>query len=131
MAMATLGLLCPNKRVSAPPVRAKAGDFASVADALRAWTKSTDVVKCFNTTGFNVMANPQFGAVAADMFMAGSSSRAKEIARQLARDAGFAECYDLGGDERILLLECLAGIWIDLAMVQGQGREIAFKLLRR
>jgi hypothetical protein len=112
-------------------VRAKAGEFASVADALRSWTKSTDVVKCFNITGFNVMENPTFGGVAADMFMAGSSSRAKEIARQLARDAGFAECHDLGGDERIPLLESLAAIWIDLAMVQGQGRNIAFKLLRR
>ena len=40
-------------------VRAKAGDFGSVADALRSWTKSTDVVKCFNITGFNVMENPQ------------------------------------------------------------------------
>ena len=56
-------------------VRTKAGEFASVADALRSWTKSADVVKCFNTTGFNVMENPQFGGVAADMFMAGSSSR--------------------------------------------------------
>ena len=91
-----------------------------------------DVVKCFNTTGCNVMANPKFGGAAADMFMAGSSSRAKEIARQLALDAAhFAECYDLGGDERIPLLESLTGIWIDLAMVQGQGREIAFKLLKR
>jgi hypothetical protein len=43
----------------------------------------------------------------------------------------FAECYDLGGDERFPLLESLAAIWIDLAMVQGQGREIAFKLLKR
>jgi hypothetical protein len=112
-------------------VRTRAGEFASVADALRSWTKSSDVVKCFNTTGFNVMENPDFGGTAADMFMAGSSSRGKEIARQLAREAGFAECYDLGGDERIPLLESLAGIWINLAMVQGQGREIAFKLLKR
>jgi len=112
-------------------VRTKAGEFASVADALRAWTESADVVKCFNTTGFNVMENPRFGEVAADMFMASSSARAKEIARRLAQDAGFAECYDLGGDDRIALLESLAGIWIDLAMFQGQGREIAFKLLKR
>ena len=112
-------------------VRTRPGEFASVADALRSWTNSTDVVKCFNTTGFNVMENPKFGEMAADMFMAGSSARAKEIARQLARDAGFDECYDLGGDERIPLLESLAGIWIDLAIVQGQSREIAFKLLKR
>ena len=77
------------------------------------------------------MENPQFGEMAADMFMAGSSARGKEIARQLARDAGFAECYDLGGDDRVPLLESLAGIWIDLAMAQGQGRNIAFKLLKR
>jgi predicted dinucleotide-binding enzyme len=112
-------------------VRSRAGEFASVADALRSWTSSTDVVKCFNTTGFNVMDDPAFDGVAADMFMAGSSSRAKAIARRLAQDAGFAECYDLGGDERIALLESLAGIWIDLAMSQAQGREIAFKLLKR
>jgi predicted dinucleotide-binding enzyme len=55
-----------------------------------------DVVKCFNTTGFNVMEDPKFGGVAADMFMAGSSSRAKATASQFARDAGFAECYDRG-----------------------------------
>ena len=112
-------------------VRAKAEGFASVADALRSWTRSTDVVKCFNITGFNVMANPRFGEMAADMFMAGSSARGKEVARQLALDAGFAECYDLGGDDRVPLLESLAGIWIDLAMAQGQGRNIAFKLLKR
>lgn len=74
-------------------VGTKAGEFASVAGALRSWTNSTDVVKCFNTTGFNVMANPQFGGIAADMFMAGSSSRAKEIARRLAQDAGFAVSF--------------------------------------
>jgi len=75
------------------------------------------------------MANSQFGGVAAEMFMAGSRSRAD--ARQLARDARLAECHDLAGDERIPLFESLAGIWIGLAMVQGQGREIAFKLLKR
>lgn len=112
-------------------VRARAGDFGSVAEALLGWTRSEDVVKCFNTTGFNVMQNPMFGGVAADMFMAGSSHRAKEVARRLAVDAGFAECYDLGGNDRIGLLESFAAIWIDLALFQGQGREIAFKLLKR
>jgi hypothetical protein len=112
-------------------VRARAGNFASVADALREWTKNEDVVKCFNTTGFNVMVNPTFGELAADMFMAGSSSRAKSVARLLALDAGFAQCLDLGGNDRIPLLESLAMVWIDLALFQGQGREIAFKLLKR
>jgi 8-hydroxy-5-deazaflavin:NADPH oxidoreductase len=112
-------------------VQTRAGEYASTAEALRAWTGSPDVIKCFNCVGYNVMANPAFGGTAADMFMAGSSARGKEVARQLAADAGFPECYDLGGDEQIPLLESLARLWIDLAMFQGLGREIAFKLLRR
>jgi predicted dinucleotide-binding enzyme len=112
-------------------VRTRVRDFASVSDVLRAWTECESVVKYFNSTGFTVLKNPKFGGVTADMFMVDSSTRAKEIARRLAKDAGFADCYDLGGDERIALIESLAGIWIDLTLVHGQGREIAFKLLKR
>lgn len=112
-------------------VRTKAGDFASTAEALRAWTGSGDVVKCFNCVGFNVMENPRFGETRADMFMAGNSVKGKETARRLALDLGFAECYDLGGDDRVPLLESFAALWIDLALFQGQGREIAFKLMKR
>lgn len=63
--------------------------------------------------------------------MCGDSSKAKAVARQLALDAGFAACYDTGGNDRFALLEQFAFFWINLAMFQGQGREIAFKLLKR
>ena len=36
------------------------------------------VAKCFNSTGFNVMENPKFCGVAAEMFMAGSVPVAKK-----------------------------------------------------
>ncbi|MCS6824015.1 MAG: NAD(P)-binding domain-containing protein [Cytophagaceae bacterium] len=112
-------------------VRTKAGDFVSSAEALRVWTGNNDVVKCFNTTGFNIMANPDFSGIKADMFMAGSSKKGKEIARQLALDMGFDECYDFGGDDKIPLLEQFAFIWINLAINQNLGRDIAFKLLKK
>jgi predicted dinucleotide-binding enzyme len=112
-------------------VGSRVGEFTSTAEALRAWTGSAEVIKCFNSTGFNVMADPDFAGVKADMFVAGNSARGKEVARRLALDAGFGECYDLGGDDRIPLLESLAMVWIDLAIFQGMGREIAFKLLER
>jgi 8-hydroxy-5-deazaflavin:NADPH oxidoreductase len=105
--------------------------FSNTSDAVLANTGSTDVVKCFNTTGFNNMVNPVYGGTAVDLFMAGDSARGKQAARQLALDAGFAECYDVGGNDRFTLLEQFAFFWINLAMVQGQGRDIAFKLLRR
>lgn len=90
-----------------------------------------DIVKCFNSTGFENMENPYYGNVAVDMFAAGSSAKAKDVAKKLSLDAGFAECYDFGGDDKVELLEQFALSWINLAILQKQGRNIAFKVLRR
>ena len=105
--------------------------YSNTAQALLDHTQTTDVVKCFNTTGFNNMADPDYGGTALDLFTAGDSARGKALAQQLARDAGFAECYDIGGNDRFDLMEQFAWFWINLAMFQGQGREIGFKLLKR
>jgi predicted dinucleotide-binding enzyme len=111
-------------------VQKKPEPYATAFDAFKALTKA-DCMKCFNTTGFENMQNPFYDNVAIDMFMAGSSTRGKEVARQLALDAGFAECYDFGGDDKVQLLEYFALSWINLAIMQKQGRNIAFKVLRR
>lgn len=105
--------------------------YANSFDALKALTKGAHIVKCFNTTGFENMADPVYGDVPIDMFMAGNSEKGKTAARQLALDAGFADCYDFGGDDKAALLEQFALAWINLAIMQGQGRNIAFKVLRR
>jgi hypothetical protein len=100
-------------------------------EVLRSRTPGAAVVKCFNTTGFNIMANPNFTEGKADMFIAGDSQHAKAVVRTLALDVGFGECYDVGGADKVPLLESFALLWITLAMQQGYGREIAFKLMRR
>ena len=105
--------------------------YRTTADAILGNTQSRDVVKCFNTTGFNNMLNPKYGDVAIDMFVAGDSARGKDAAIQLALDAGFAACYSVGGNDKFELMEQFAWFWINLAMFQGQGREIGFKLLKR
>jgi len=105
--------------------------FTNTADAILANTSCREVVKCFNTTGFNNMIQPEYGDISIDLFVAGDSENAKAIAIQLAKDAGFAECYDIGGNDKFLLMEQFAFFWINLAMFRGQGREIGFKLLKR
>ncbi len=112
-------------------VRVRPEPYSHTSEALQAITRSPHVVKCFNSTGFENMRNPNYDGLGIDMFMAGSSERGKQVARQLARDAGFAECYDFGGDDKVALLEQFALAWINLAIMQGQGRDIAFKVLRR
>lgn len=100
--------------------------FHCIADKTQA-----EVVKCFNTTGFENMLNPVYNGTGIDMFMAGDSVRAKEVARQLALDCGFGSCIDFGGSNKVELLEKFALSWINLAIMQGYGRDIAFRLVKR
>lgn len=105
--------------------------YKHTTDAILENTQTKDVVKCFNTTGYNNMQNPKYDGVALDLFVAGDSEKGKQIAIQLAKDAGFAECYNIGGNDKFELMEQFAWFWINLAMFQGQGRDIGFKLMRR
>ncbi len=92
---------------------------------------NADVVKCFNTTGFENMLNPIYNGEAIDMFMAGDSEKAMSVASQLALDAGFGSCINFGRSDKVELLEKFALSWINLAIMQGYGRDIAFKVVRR
>lgn len=90
-----------------------------------------ELVKCFNTTGFENILDPVYGTEPLDMFMAGDSERAKAVASQLALDCGFGTCIDFGKSDKVQLLEQFATSWINLAIMQGMGRDIAFKVVHR
>lgn len=105
--------------------------YKYTTEAILANTQTRDVVKCFNTTGYNNMQHPNYGDTQLDLFVAGDSENGKAAAIQLAKDAGFAECYSIGGNDKFELMEQFAWFWINLAMFQGQGRDIGFKLLKR
>lgn len=92
---------------------------------------NAEIVKCFNTTGYENIVNPVYNDLQIDMFMAGDSEKAKAVALQLALDAGFGSCIDFGRADKVELLEKFALSWINLAIMQGHGRNIAFQLLRR
>lgn len=112
-------------------VAVKPAGFSNTSDAILAHSNTTDVVKCFNSTGFENIANPNYGDQGIDMFTAGSSEKGVRIASQLAKDIGFEQVYHLGGNDKFALLEQLALCWINLAIIQKQGRNIAFKIVRR
>ncbi len=113
-------------------IRTKPEPYATAYHALKDLTKSVKIVKCFNSTGFENMANPlypDFGGI--DMFCAGDDKDAKAVAQNLAKQIGFAECWDFGGDDKVELLEKFALSWINLAIMQGHGRNLAFKVIKR
>ena len=82
------------------------------------------VVKAFNTVGWEVMADPVLDGVAATMPLAGDDVAAKGLVADLARDLGF-EPLDVGDRSAAVHLENLARLWIHLA-VSGGDREFAF-----
>jgi 8-hydroxy-5-deazaflavin:NADPH oxidoreductase len=113
------------------PVRAPLPEgIASGAEAVASWVPGARVVKAFNTTGAETMAEPRFGELRASMLLCGDDAQAREVAKGLARDLGFDD-VDAGALSRASLLEGLARLWITLAMQEGHGRGIAFSLLRR
>ena len=89
------------------------------------------MVKCFNSVGYEIMADPAFGVQRADMFMAGDDAEAKAVAHRLAHDIGVGACHDVGGSTRYVSLEHLAMVWISMAMGMGKGRSFAWHLLER
>lgn len=112
-------------------IRTRPEPYATAYHAIKALTGTESVVKCFNSTGFENMRHPIYKGEGIDMFMAGNDAMAKQLAAQLSADLGFGHCYDFGGDDRVELLEKLAMSWINLAIMQGHGRDLAFRLVKR
>ena len=106
------------------------GTTTSAGEQVAQWASGARIVKILNTVGFNIMGNPKFGQDRPVMFYCGDDLEAKRIAAELASELGFAP-IDAGPLTQARLLEPFALLWISLALVHGQGREIAFKLLRR
>lgn len=64
------------------------------------------------------------------MFFAADDTDARSVAARLAAEIGF-DPVDAEPPVQARLLEPLALLRIYLALVQGEGRDIAFRLMRR
>ncbi len=113
-----------------PGFRLETPAAGSGAAAVQSWASGAQVVKAFNTTGYNNMADPHYAGESTTMFICGDDAEAKQTVRELTAELGF-DVADVGGLNTAHYLEALAMVWINLAMVQGMGREIALKLVRR
>lgn len=102
----------------------------SGAEQVQGWAIGARVVKAFNTTGAENMLDPIYHGQATVMFISSDDPDAKAVVRQLAEDLGFAVA-DVGPLATAGYLESLAMVWIHLAIVQKQGRNIALQLVMR
>lgn len=114
----------------APGLQLAVGHTTSAAEQLATFLPGASVVKAFNTTGAENMADPLYNGEPTTMFICGDDAQAKATVAELAESLGF-DVADVGGLETARLIEPLAMVWINLAIKQGLGRNIAFKLVRR
>jgi predicted dinucleotide-binding enzyme len=87
------------------------------------------VVKIFNTTGADNMANPDYAGTPVTMLYVGDDAGAKGVAAGLAKELGF-DPIDFGPLSGARLLEPFALVWIRLAF-GGVGRDFALNVVRR
>jgi predicted dinucleotide-binding enzyme len=113
-----------------PDLRQLAFDDSSVAERIANLAKGAKVVKAFNTIGAQTLNNLIFGSNRADLFLCGDDTPSKRVVGDLAADIGF-DVVDIGSLANARMLENLALLWIELALRQELGPNIAFKLLRR
>jgi 8-hydroxy-5-deazaflavin:NADPH oxidoreductase len=106
------------------------GTTISAAETIANWARTNRIVKAFNTIGAMNYGNAQFGTQRADGFYCGDDQDAKNLVKPLIEDIGLNP-VDVGPLRNARSLESLALLWIDLAVIQGQGPNHAFKLLRR
>ena len=105
------------------------GTTDSGAEQVARWSPGARVVKAFNSVGVEVMANPQFGAARAVLWICGDDVAACDTVTSLARDIGF-DPVRLGPLVRARFIEPAALVWITAAQPIGT-REFAWGLLRR
>jgi 8-hydroxy-5-deazaflavin:NADPH oxidoreductase len=106
------------------------GFSTSGAEQVAQWAKGAKVFKAFNTTGYNIMADPIIKGTRTVMFICGDDEATKPAVLALASDIGF-DAIDAGKLVQARLLEPWAMLWISLAFGGNVGREFGFALLRR
>lgn len=106
------------------------GTHTSGAEQIAAWAPSAKVVKAFNTTGAENMADARYPRGLAWMPVCGDDAQARAQVMALAALIGF-DAVDMGPLAAARYLEPFAMTWIHMAFKQGMGRQFAFGILRR
>ena len=106
------------------------GTTTSGAETLAALARGARVVKAFNTTGAENMADTTYPGGAPFMPVCSDDAQARAKVLALATLIGF-DAVDCGPLSAARYLEPFAMTWIHMAIKLGLGRKFAFGMLRR
>jgi predicted dinucleotide-binding enzyme len=103
------------------------GHTTSGGETVAGWLPKARVVKTLNQVGAEIMADARALRRPPAMFMAGDDAAAKKTVANLLADLGF-EPLDAGGLRQARILEPLAMVWINQALLRGKGRNWALTI---
>jgi hypothetical protein len=106
------------------------GTTTSGAEEIAKAARGARVVKAFNTTGAENMADSRYAGGAVFMPVCGDDTEARNRVITLATSIGF-DAVDCGDLKVARYLEPFAMTWIHMAIRLGHGRSFAFARLRR
>jgi 8-hydroxy-5-deazaflavin:NADPH oxidoreductase len=101
------------------------GTVTSGAQQIALLANQARVVKAFNSTGFENLANPRYPSGSLFMPVAGDDAEARQKVIALATLIGF-DAVNLGELSAARYVEPWAMLWIEMAMRQGHGRRFGF-----
>ena len=88
------------------------------------------VARAFNSLGWENFDDPTFGSVKADLLWCGPEGDAAAQVEQLISDVGLRPVR-VGDIDQLATVDMVASLWFALALGQGWGRQLAFKVLTR
>lgn len=106
------------------------GTSTSGAEALASQANGARVVKAFNSTGAENMADSRYSGGTPFMPVCGDDVQARQRVLALATLIGF-DAVDCGDLRAARYLEPFAMTWIHMALKLGHGRRFAFARLQR
>lgn len=84
--------------------------------------------RAFNALGWENFADPMIDGTQVDLFFCGDDGADRSKVEQLIADIGLRPVY-VGGRDQTPVLDSLTRLWFALALAQGRGRHLAFKML--
>ncbi len=99
-------------------------DLVKTVCGIQSITGSKNIVKVFNTAGYDEVLAPLYRSRKINLVMVGDSVKAKEVTKILANDLEMTEFYDFGGTEAIPLFNEMTRAWRNVAVQKGICKEL-------
>lgn len=125
--MAKLGGRLNGKIIIDATNRVGQADMSNFA-AISVGAPEASLYRAFSTLGWENFETPKLGGQQIDLFYCGDAGDTRTAVEGLIADVGLRPVY-VGGREQVGVIDGLTRLWFALAMGQGRGRRLAFKMI--